>query len=221
MIHTTQLLIPIQPKHIQTRKFRYGNPVDENNAINEIIYFSKIEGVTGKEYFSDTQNKWICSLIVDIPKILNRGDVHENDYIIIKQFLEDLLGGIYGDSTLFDEHNLIRLDYRIDVEVPNLNLHYLYLKLYGKTREKYNRLVKNPHEDFETSIYHSCNSIETILYSKTLEAISKNRKLNYWEVNMMRFEVRLKNSHLYYHCRKNHLEKKLITFLKKINLIFI
>lgn len=210
-IHTAHLLVTLTPSHLATKTQRYGN----NKSFNAIMREHNIKGIKARQYFTREANIPKCSIIIDVPQILQRGDVYEKDYPIIKTFIKNCLGIVYGDSSLYHNHNLVRIDYRLDRVVKDCIHRQVYLELHHKTRKGYMRLLKSSHEIYKTSIYHRNGSLEIILYDKNLEAKAKNRKPERWEQDVLRFEIRLKNSHIYNLCKRTGEQKCLFNFFNE------
>ncbi|WP_431808734.1 hypothetical protein [Lysinibacillus sphaericus] len=210
-IHTAHLLVTLTPSYLATKTQRYG----KNKSFNAIMREHNIKGIKARQYFTREANIPKCSIIIDVTQILQRGDVYEKDYPIIKAFIKNCLGIVYGDSDLYYNHNLVRIDYRLDRVVKDPKHRRIYLLLYHKTRQKYMRLIKSSHEVYRSSIYHKNGSLETILYDKNLEAAAKNRNPEPWEQDVLRFEVRLKNSHIFNLCKRTGEKKCLFNFFNE------
>jgi len=65
------------------------------------------------------------------------------------------------------------------------------------------RGIRSPFKDkkgepikYETSQYHTCKSTELVIYSKEDERIAKEEQIQSYDANRVRYELRLKNSHL-------------------------
>lgn len=211
MIHTAHLIIYLREYHVALKEYLHG----EFRTFNKIMEENHMPGIKARQYYAKENNMPRCSIIIDITKILHTGVIVENDYYRIKTYIKRALGIVYGDEDLYDNHNLVRIDYRYDIKVPDAAKRMLYLYLYNKTRGKFRRLKKEGIENYRTSIYHQCKSIETILYSKNEECAAKNRIPETWEKDVMRFEVRLMNPHIYNQTKQNGEAKCLFNFFKQ------
>ncbi|MGE8036735.1 phage/plasmid replication domain-containing protein [Lysinibacillus sp. NPDC093692] len=210
MIHTAQLLITLSDYHVAQKTHLHGKL-----TFNKIMLQNNIFGIKARQYCAKDDRIPRCSIFIDATVILQTGLIVENDYYRIKAAIKRSLAIVYGDEDLYDNHNLVRIDYRYDVTVPNPLDRTLYLYLYHKTRGKYSRLKRTGRDTYKTSIYHSCKSIETVLYSKNEECEAKNREPECWEKDVLRFETRIKNSHIYYQIKKNSEKKCLYNFFKQ------
>lgn len=212
MIHTGHLLIYLEENHVKYKQNIYGR----NKTFNKIMEENKMLGIKARQYYAKENRMPRCSIIFDVTQILQTGVIIESDYYRIKSYIKCALGIVYGDEDLYNNHNLVRIDYRYDIKVHEAAKRHIYLYLYNKTRGKYRRLTKKGLESYRTSIYHECKSMETVLYSKNEECTAKNRLPEVWEKDVMRFEVRLKNSHLYHQAKKTGESKCLSNFFKRV-----
>lgn len=62
---------------------------------------------------------------------------------------------------------------------------------------------------YETSIYHSSKSKSMIIYDKEVERNQKKVRIESHEKDILRYEVKLLNSHLYYQMRQNNIKREL------------
>lgn len=147
---------------------------------------------------------WNLQLKVDAIKMLNRGTITEEDYELIESDICRFLIRHFGHSDYFDSHRLTRIDYRMDVELPNPKDRELLFHLLDKYTAKYAYKEKikwgkdengNPFK-YETSQYHKCKSIELIIYDKEEERISNGEEIQPYDIGRIRYELRLKNAHL-------------------------
>lgn len=208
MIHTAHLLIVLKKEHIYHKDNNHG----KYPSFNQIMKGSSLVGISGRQYTAHGVSR--LSIIIDVTKILNRGYIVEVDYCRIERFVKLALRIVYGDENLYDSHNLVRIDYRIDKKVPLASERELYLLLYNKTRGSFNRLRKQ-RNNYKTTIYHSCKSIQTTVYDKNEHCKYQNREPMEWERDMIRFEIRLKNPHIYNRLKGTGEVKCLYTFFKE------
>jgi hypothetical protein len=68
-----------------------------------------IKGISSVEFLNNPIG--LCKMVIDIPLILNRGNVEENDYEEVESYIRRSLSIVYGDVLLFEQHNLSRIDY--------------------------------------------------------------------------------------------------------------
>lgn len=205
MIHTAELSIVLDKEHLQFRENHYGK-----EQINQILHRYMIKGISIVEF----SNKPIayCKLVIDIPLILNRGNVEENDYEQVERYIKGALSIVYGDKQLFDQHNLSRIDYRFDIEVSNENIRKIYFELFRKLKKKTAHLKK---KNYLTSQYHQCKSLHIIFYDKEQERRDKNESVEMWERGVMRFEVCVERNHLKYKKYKKGEPRSLKDYFKK------
>src|SRR5690606_7363491 len=116
-----------------------------------------IKGVSSVEYSNNLNAS--CKMVIDIPLILNKGNVEESDYEQVERYIKRALSIVYGDEQLFENHNLSRVDYRFDIEVSDENIRKIYFQLFRKLKKKKAHLEK---KIYFTSQYHQCKSIHTI-----------------------------------------------------------
>jgi len=208
MIHTAHLLVDLTGEHIYHKDSIHGKYM----SFNQIMKGNNLAGITARQYTAHGVSR--CSIIIDVTKILNSGYIVETDYSRIKRYVKLALRIVYDDESLYDNHNLVRIDYRVDIKVPSASERELYLLLYNKTRSSFKRLRKEKN-NYKTTIYHSCKSIQTTVYDKNEHCKFQNRKPADWERDMIRFEIRLKNPHIYNRTRASGEVKCLFTFFQE------
>lgn len=205
MIHTAEFSIKLDYEHINFRKDHYGK-----ESIDEILHRHMMKGVSSVEYSNNFNAS--CKMVIDIPLILNKGNVEESDYEQVERYIKGALIIVYGDEQLFEQHHLSRVDYRFDIEVSDENIRNIYFKLFRKLKKKKAHLEK---KIYFTSQYHQCKSIHTIFYDKEQERRDKNEHVEMWERGMMRFEVCVKKDHLKYKKYKKGELRFLKDYFKK------
>lgn len=197
MLHTFQLHSELDESHK-----RYANEV-HGVKMKEVPRFVKdsFEAMTVKvnegEYTS-----WV-HVIVDVPLLLRRGIIRDEDYEEVENAIKAMFSFVFGDATLFEEHYLYRIDYRLDKVVESEKIRLLYNNLFKKTCRKNGRFEKvigkeenGKFRRYDDSMYHKHQSVEMILYDKQAERHAKGEVVEEWEKNIMRFEFRLKKAHL-------------------------
>lgn len=220
MLHTFQVTWRLNDHHMQYMKIKCG--IDIKN-ITEFVR-GNFESMTVKVNVNEYNIAWM-SLIVDVPLLLNRGEIVDSDYEKVASTIKAMLAYTFGDSKMFDDHYLVRFDYRLDRIVKCKDVRQLYISLYKKTCSKNNRLRKidgklNDYGDFEkydASMYHSSKSVHTILYDKEAERHKKGEAIKRWEKDVMRFEVRLLKQHLKYKrtAKKNPIPRNIKSYFKR------
>ncbi|WP_363550360.1 hypothetical protein [Caldifermentibacillus hisashii] len=210
MIHTFEMLLQLNYLEFERLFLLYG--------VNQVKY--KYFGAAVKSLNKEIKNRykayaitwisyqgndnWNLHLKVDAIKLLGRGEVYEEDYGLIESEIRKFLIKHFGHSNMFDSHILTRIDYKLDVRIPNQKERELLFLLLEKYTNKYRYKEKikwgkdkngNPIK-YETSQYHKNKSVEIFIYSKENERIAKGEKIQPYDENVVRYELRLKNSHL-------------------------
>jgi len=147
---------------------------------------------------------WNLHLKIDVVKMLNKGEILEDDYDSVESDIRKFLIRHFGHSLYFDSHTLKRIDYKKDVVVTyqkdrELLFHLLekYTAKYAyKKKIKWGRDENGTPFKYLTSQYHKCKSVELNIYDKEVERIANGEEIQSYEENVVRYELRLKNSHL-------------------------
>lgn len=97
--------------------------------------------------------------------------------------------------------------------------------LYNKLAKKYAHLKKcnrkkKENEDvtegaYETTLYFNSKSIQLTVYDKMTERNQKGEKIEEYEKNILRFEVRLCNSHLKYNKYQKNMDRCIDPYFKE------
>lgn len=74
---------------------------------------------------------------VDVVKILDKGEILEEDYDLVEADLRKFLICHFGHSMYFDSHPLKRIDYKMDIAMPNPKDRELLFHLLEKYTAKY------------------------------------------------------------------------------------
>jgi hypothetical protein len=211
MIHTIKMYFPLHHTEVQRLQKRFGINYTEVNK-----YFQgEYDGVT-MVILSKGMGEWQFSMAIDAIKLLKKHDIGEQDYPSLERKIKMILLHVLGDSSYFSDHVLQRIDYRYDVVVDDEDTRQLLLDLYKKhTRshkfqKKYLGKVNKDgvYEQYKTTVYHSSKSTEAVVYSKEEERRAKGQVIEEYEKNVLRYEVRLKEGHLYYMERKDDISKR-------------
>lgn len=210
LIHTFEMLLKVNYIDIQKLFSLYG--------INTTKY--SYFGAAVKHLSSDIKQKhtaytvtwvsyqgnddWNIHLKIDATKLLGRGDILETDYELIESKIRMFLTQYFGHSDYFDSHTLTRIDYKVDVKLPNPKERELLFHLMEKytNRYCYKEKIKwgldgngKPFK-YETSQYHNNKSVGLIIYSKEEERKAKGEIIQPYEEDVVRYELRLLNNHL-------------------------
>lgn len=210
MIHTIKMIFPLHYEEVAQLQKRL-----------EIIYTElsttfkrKYPGVTMSIY-NKGKGEWMLSMVVDVVKLLQNAIIEESDYQTVERKIKYILYNVIGNSSCYNDHVLMRIDYRYDVVIKDFVEKQLLLDLYKKlTRShKFQKKhlgkvnAKGEFEPYETTVYHSSNSAEAIVYSKEAERIAKDVEPEEYEKNVIRYEVRLMSGHLYYMEKKGDFSR--------------
>lgn len=149
---------------------------------------------------------------IDFIKLLKTEKIVEDDYFKIEESIKKFLNDMFEDTNIFSRVVMIRLDYRKDIVVPEEN-RKLFLYLYKKASEKIG--FQKKYDQYDTTIYFNSKSIQATCYDKEADVKAKNRKLELYEKDVLRFEVRLQNSHLKYGKYKKDIAKSLREYFKQ------
>lgn len=210
MIHTFELLILVSYEDFQHLFSMYGVRINKYQYVRAAVKeLNKEIKKTYPEYaivrtWEQVDGNWRLQLKVDAVKLLNRGEITQEDYDLIELEIRKFLTRHFGDSNYFDSHILTRIDLRLDVEIPDPKERELLFHLLEKYAVKfaYKKKIKwgkdangNPIK-YDTSQYHKCKSTELVIYSKEDERIANGEPIQPYDENIIRYELRLKNSHL-------------------------
>lgn len=210
LIHTFELLILVNYDDIRHLFLMYGLKLDRYHYFHAAV--KQLNREIKKNFpayaitciWNEPTGDWYLKLKVDAVKMLKRGKITEADYNAVELDIRKYLIHHFGHSGYFDQHTLTRIDYRLDVEIPDPQHRELLFCLLEKYTFKYAYKEKvkwgkdengNP-QKYETSQYHKCKSTELVIYSKEDERIAKGEDIEAYDENIIRYELRLKNKHL-------------------------
>jgi len=220
MIHTIKLMFPVHYDEVQDLQRRLKIKYTEINKHFEGVY----PGVT-MSIFNKGYGKWFLSMVIDVILLLSTPNINESDYEKIERKIKFILMDIFGHSTHFKDHVLLRIDYRFDVVIKDRDIRKLLMDLYKKTTKTYRfqrkylgKLKNGSFVPYETTVYHSSKSVKSIVYLKEEERIAKGERIQSYEKGVVRYEVQVLEDHLYYMERKNpkvQRPRKLEFYLKE------
>lgn len=175
------------------------------------------EGVTYQAY--DTKYGAFVKITINIPRLLSRGVVTDDDYTKVERQVINELIFYFGDKQMFQEHGLTRLDYRIDCGNIPKQLRNLYILVYDKAKDSYYRMTKvgelnskgKVKSKYKSGSVHKCKSLEISCYDKIEERKSRKADVKEWEEGVIRFEVRLKKDHIK-NKKRSGIDNKLINY---------
>lgn len=200
MIHTIQLYTKLSFEEKDNIENRFKKTIEEvMKDINIKIEGISFTGVNRKLYYQ-------IYIVTDIPKILNRGDIYENDYCEVKKAIDKQLEYFIGYNI---DLTLIRVDYRFDKYINSEAERLILIHIYKKMINKYGFKVKKNQKRYKTSVRYDSKSMQLIIYDKQAERKETKNVCKDYEKSILRFEVRLLNKHLNYNKRKYNIEKDL------------
>ena len=212
LLHSFEMYIHISSEDMYELCYKYGINVSRYQNIGAAVEKLNIElkrlypayAIVFAKELQHLEGIWYLQFKVDVIKMLKRGTITEDDYELVELDIRQFLSNHFGYSFYYDYHTLTRIDYKIDVEVPNPQHRELLFHLFEKYtyRYAYKEKIKwgkdengNPFR-YETSQYHKNKSTELIIYSKEEERIAKGEPIEPYDKNIIRYELRLKNRHL-------------------------
>jgi len=210
VIHTVEMLLDVDYEEVLLLFKRYKIKAEVYEKFGAVV--KKLTQNVKHEHpafaftwlSSKGKGLWNIHLKIDIVRLLRKSDITEKDYPIVEAQIRKFLIAQFGHSSHFDQHRLTRIDYKLDVVIPNKNHQKLIFHLFEKYTKKFRfkEMIKYGKNDkgeaikYETSQYHKNNSVEFIIYSKEDERLAKNEIIEPYEKDVIRYELRLKNRHL-------------------------
>lgn len=205
MIHTAQFYINLENEELENIRNKYN--FDLGKAIKNINNIYECIGIV-INYITNTECEKRMIFNIDFIKLLNKTDINEKDIESINFKIDEFL--FYVINANYKEKIMIRLDYRKDVVVNKENREIL-MYLYNKTASKYR--FKKKYNEYDTTIYYNSKSVQSKIYDKEAERKDCREKVEYYEEDILRFEVALRNQHLNYNKRKYGIEKEISNYL--------
>ncbi|EFV71675.1 hypothetical protein HMPREF1012_02314 [Bacillus sp. BT1B_CT2] len=220
MIHTFKFYIPLHYQEVQDLQKRFNIKYTELNR-----YFAgKFPSVT-MAISNSGNGQWKLYMVVDAIKLIGKPNITEADYESIEKELKYILWHVVGYSSHFKEHILLRIDFRFDVPIKDKSIRMLLMTLYKKQTKSYRfqkkylgKLTNGVFVPYKTTVYHSSNSIESMVYLKSEEREAKGEKIEDYERDVIRYEIHVMEDHLYYMEKKkekNQRPRKLAAYLKE------
>lgn len=219
MIHTFRIALHLNSEHIHHLRDAYGIEVLEiGSYLGNGFHGVSISGT--RNPFNGILN---FSMIIDVPSLFDRGDITVKDLALTEIRIKDILGSLFGDRELYNQHRLMRIDFRYDAIVADKDLREAYIKLFSKSyRRKERRLkelgrlnVQGLFEPYDTGLEHVNHSIESAVYDKMAERIAKKEPIMSYEQNVLRFEVRLKEDFIAYQQRQYGFQRSLKVYFSE------
>ncbi|PFR07572.1 hypothetical protein COK10_19875 [Bacillus anthracis] len=214
MIHTANFYVTLSQEEIYELERKFNTTINlllnsAEQLFNGVTIFSKKKKET---------NMFFIYAIIDFIKFLNKEDgvIIEDDYEETNKKITHLEKVLFNSSKKFI---LLRIDYRFDAVIKNREHREFLLSLYEKLSEKHKFQKKcnidtNTNIKYKTSMYFNSKSINVIVYDKERQKQDKHEKIEKYEYNVLRFEVRLQNKHLLNMKSKKNRPKTLKTYFK-------
>ncbi len=202
MIHTFTMYADLEVKNVIfcERKFNA-----DYILVSEKVK-SKNNGITAT--ITNMYGGWKLFLIIDAIKLLNTPNIKEADYCKVEDFLNRFCMDNFGEML---DLVLTRIEYRYDAILPPEQREF-FLRRYKKITDKYYFAEK---KTFNTTVYHSNKSKSKIIYDKENERDAKGVNIEPYEQNILRYEVKLLNRHLYYNMKKHGIDRNLKNYWKQ------
>ncbi len=196
MIHTFSMYADISIENVN-----FCEKVFDTNytLISEEIK-SENDGISAT--ITNMYGGWKLFLTIDAIKLLGTPNIAETDYYKVEDFLNKFCMENFGEIL---DLILTRIEYRYDAVLSPVEREF-FLRRYKKIIDKRYFAEK---KTFNTSIYHSNKSKSKIVYDKQSERDAKGVKIESYEKNVLRYEVKLLNRHLYYNMKKHGIERNL------------
>lgn len=218
MVHTLEFYMVLTNREVRDiiAKFEI-----ENDSFYDFESYITIDGIKmylKKEYSKNfPQNR--IEVFVDCLRLFNRGEITVDDGTVIESTVKYV---IYQNLGLHKNLILSRIDYRYDAVVPSIEIRDELFKLYKRLTNKGNYMRKvitftnnNTTYNIDFGLRYANKSRALNAYDKEKERISKNKIIEEYEVNVIRFEAQVKRAHIRYMKREKKVEDTLMEYLTK------
>ncbi len=176
VIHTIKLYTNLSFEEKNNIESRFNKSINEvMKDINNKKQGVKLSGV-------NTARHYKVNVFVDVTKLLNRGNVYEEDYYEVKERIDEAIESLVGYSL---EMTLTRIDYRIDRYINSKAKRLILIHLYKKMVNKYGFKVKKDKQKYKTSVRYDSKSMQIIIYDKEQERKDKNKHCENYEKNRL------------------------------------
>ena len=127
LLHSFEMYIHISSEDMYELCYKYGINVSRYQNIGAAVEKLNIElkrlypayAIVFARELQHLEGIWYLKFKVDVIKMLKRGTITEDDYELVELDIRQFLSNHFGYSFYYDYHTLTRIDYKIDVEVPN------------------------------------------------------------------------------------------------------
>lgn len=198
MIHTIQLYTNISFNEKDKIEKRFKKSIVK--VMEELSEDTEGITITGRGKVVD----YYINIHVDVTKILNKGDVNEDDYYIVQQEIDRIIEYMIGYTL---ELTLLRIEYRVDICIESSSERYILFHIYKKMIRKFGFKERRDRDEYKTSVMYNSGSIQLMIYDKDEERLAKEEIPKDYEKNMLRFEVKILNNHLNYNKHKHNISK--------------
>lgn len=205
MIHTFKLMFELHYQEVQDLQRKLNIRYTQLNEYFEGIFPGVTMAISNSGY-----GKWMLYMVVDAIELLGKPNIIEDDYITIEKEIRTILWHIVGHSSHYRNHILLRIDFRYDILMKDKSSRMLLMDLYKKLTKSYRfqkkylgKLEHGVYVPYKTTVYHSSQSVESIVYLKEEERIDKGEKVKSYEKDIIRFEVHILQDHIYYMEKKS------------------
>lgn len=202
LIDTLQFSVLLEAEHIYNFHMRYGG-----QRFNDVLNNLGMHGIVITLYKKCKPIR--LSFFVDCKFILKKQKIEERDYKELEKYLLKALDLLFEDDSLYISHTLTRIDYSFDIEFHDKNESEILLDILKKQTESYRRIKIGKIYESGIGFETESDSIEIAIYDKTIQRASDGN------ISILRFEVRLKNDHLYNFSKRKRIKKQIKDFFKK------
>lgn len=178
MIHTFKQMFDLHYQEVQDLQRRHNIKYTQLNDYFDGVFPGVTMAISHSGY-----GKWRLYLVVDAIQLLGKSEITEGDYISIEKEIRTILWHVVGHGSHYRNHTLLRIDFRYDIMVKDKNHRMLLLDLYKKLTKSYKfqkkhlgKLEHGVYVPYETTVYHSSNSVKSIVYLKEEERIYKGER---------------------------------------------
>ena len=191
MVHTIQLYTNISFYEKDKIEKRFKKSIVK--VMEDLSEDTEGITITGRGKIVD----YYINIHVDVTKILNKGDINEDDYYIVQQEIDRVI------------------EYRVDICIESSSERYILFHIYKKMIRKFGFKERRDRDEYKTSVMYNSRSIQLMVYDKDEERLAKEEILKDYEKNMLRFEVKVLNNHLNYNKHKHNISKTLKNYFKR------
>ena len=153
MIHTIQLYTNISFNEKDKIEKRFKKSIVK--VMEELSEDTEGITITGRRKIVD----YYINIHVDVTKILNKGDVNEDDYYIVQQEIDRVIEYMIGYTL---ELTLLRIEYRVDICIESSSERYILFHIYKKMIRKFGFKERRDRDEYKTSIMYNSRRVNDI-----------------------------------------------------------